>query len=182
MNLAFNMYYPNSLGKLLQGGLSPSAAGGSVAGSSAGDNNGTANIFRSLVDKTNNGQQFITPFAAAGVKMTDSVTAYATPARVNNVVNKYRSISPSSSNTVNVLNGVANAAISSRGSYRSSIDNSYIAYTSDTSGSNCGCGSSESFSAYLAILATLSMSQLLVPSGGCCYSNNASIFARSLIP
>ncbi|PVV03789.1 hypothetical protein BB560_001724 [Smittium megazygosporum] len=180
MNLAFNMYYPNTLGKLFQGNLDPSIAGKSFAASSAGDNNATSSLFRSLVEKTNDGQQFISPFTAAGVQLTDSISAYASVDRVSNVLTKYRSINPSTSNTVNVMNGVANAAISSRGAYRGAIDNSMIAYTTDTAGSGCGCGNSDSFSGFLAILATLSISQLLVPSGGCCHPNSAAVFARSL--
>ncbi|PVV03938.1 hypothetical protein BB560_001564 [Smittium megazygosporum] len=182
MNVAFNMFYPNSLGKLFQGSMAPSSIASNVVASSGGDQNATASVFRSLIGKTADGQQFIAPFTSAGVKITDSVTNYATPARVSNVLKKYRSVSPSSSNTVNVMNGVANVAVSSRGSYRASIDNSNIAFTSSSSGSNCGCSNSDSFAAYLAILGTLSMSQMVVPSGGCCYSNGASVFARSLIP
>ncbi|PVV00430.1 hypothetical protein BB560_005186 [Smittium megazygosporum] len=180
MDMAFDMYYPNTLGKLFQGNLDANSIAGNAASSSGGNPNATSYIFRSLIDKTKNGQAFITPFTSAAVKLSDSITTYATPARVTNVINKYRSINPSSSNTVNVMNGVANAALSSRGSYRATIENSYIAYTTDTTGSDCGCGNSDSFSAFLGILASLLVSQMLVPSGGCCYPTSVSIFTRSL--
>ncbi|PVU84935.1 hypothetical protein BB560_007206 [Smittium megazygosporum] len=181
MNLAFNLFYPNTLGRLLRGSAAPNTIAPSIVASSGGDSNATANVFRSLVDKTANGQQFIAPFTTAGVQLSNSVTGYATPARVSNVFRKYRSVSSSSSNTVNALNGVANVAIASRGRYRAAIDNSNIAYSTDTSGVDCGCGNSDSFSGLLAILAVLTTSQLVAPSGGCCYPSGASVFARSLI-
>ncbi|PVV04798.1 hypothetical protein BB560_000694 [Smittium megazygosporum] len=181
MNLAFNMYYPNTLGRLFTGSMAPSSVAPNIAASSAGNSNATANVFRSLVGKTANGQQFISPFTTAGVQLSNSITGYATPARVSNVLKKYRSVSPSSSNTVNAMNGVANAAISSKGRFRSAIDNSNIAYTMNTSGVDCGCGNSDAFSGLLAILTVLLTSQLIAPSGGCCYPSSASIFARSLM-
>ncbi|PVV02762.1 hypothetical protein BB560_002773 [Smittium megazygosporum] len=155
----------------------------SLAAGSRGNANGTANLFRALAKKkkkTNDGQQFITPFTAAGVQLTCSVTAYASPARVKSVLSKYKPAVTPCSSTVNAMNSVSNAAASSRGALRGAIDNSLTAYTIDASEANCGCSNSKSFASSLAILASLLVSQLLAPSGSCRLPNTTLLFARPL--
>ncbi|PVU89335.1 hypothetical protein BB561_005415 [Smittium simulii] len=165
LNVALNTFYPATLGKAFTGTFTPSNIAGNVASLSSGNANGTAQIFDSLVSNTKGGTQYLAPFTAAAVDLTDSTANFATPVRLNNVFRKYQPKGISDSNTVNFINGAANAAANSRGKFRSSLDNSLISYTKTVDNNQCGCGNSDSYSSMMMIASILAMSQMGGASG-----------------
>ncbi|PVU88968.1 hypothetical protein BB561_005631 [Smittium simulii] len=186
LDFALNAHYPGTLGKVFSGNLSPDNLGNNVAALSSGNSNGTANIFGSLVANTKEGTEYLAPFTAGAVQLTDSTAQYASASRMNSVFRKYQPSSISSSSTVNILNGAANAAVNSKGKFRSSLDNSMIAYKSTVDNNKCGCGNSDAYGSMMAMSAALAMTQMAAPSGSCCFPSRGggaggNMFLRSLI-
>ncbi|PVU99002.1 hypothetical protein BB560_005569 [Smittium megazygosporum] len=173
MARASNTYYPNTLGLVLNGNLSPSTLATYLSSANAGNANGTAFLLRSVFQRVGKAQPYVPAFSHASGKLSRSISSYANTGIVRGVMNRYKPATLSRSNNINFFNGIANGIFKTGGSYKrdfSALTNLY-GHTVD---SICGCSDSATLFTLFYYLGALLFSIILFPIAACCGPSGGS--------
>ncbi|PVV02332.1 hypothetical protein BB560_003218 [Smittium megazygosporum] len=165
--LASNVYYPTTLGRVLTGTMSSSKVATYLSNTSTGNNNGTDALLGAVFQRVSKAQSYVPAISTASARLSRTIATNANTAHVTNIMTKYRSININRSNTINVINGAANAIVKTGGKYNRDLTD-FESTLDDNTDPECGCIDPTTFSTLLYYLIILLFSTLLTPTQTCC--------------
>ncbi|OLY80573.1 hypothetical protein AYI68_g5329 [Smittium mucronatum] len=183
------IYQPSTFGSIFRNGLTPSQLGPQIYRASNGDANGTDAMLVSAMKQVKGRTSGLAGFYAAAARPSNKVASNVSPAIINNVLNRYRTVRPSNVGIADTINGIANAFVKIGTKYNSQVDAIVRNYSDDEDvicphcdpPSDCGCTDSNYNGLLLSVLLLLIASLTTSPSSGCCYSPKSVFTTRALM-
>ncbi|OLY82991.1 hypothetical protein AYI68_g2880 [Smittium mucronatum] len=183
------IYHPSTFGSIFRNGLTPSQLGPQLYRATNGDSNSTDAMLVSAMKQVQGRTSGLAGFYAAAARTSNTVSANVSPAIINNVLNRYRTVRPSNVGIADTINGIANAFVKIGKKYNAQVSNIISAYSSNGNvicpgcgpPPDCGCTDSNFIALLIAIIILLITTLIITPSTGCCYSSSSIFTTRALM-